>query len=59
MGKIKGKWQGQLKGAQASGLSLAEYAAQHGSTCEDSTKRDMRGQGRRRMAPIAFRRTRH
>ena len=30
MGKIKGKWQGQLKAAQASGLSLAEYAAQHG-----------------------------
>lgn len=30
MGKIKRKWQEQLEAAQASGLSLAGYAAKHG-----------------------------
>ena len=30
MGAITGKWQGQLKAAQASGLSLSGYAAQRG-----------------------------
>ena len=30
MGKIRGKWQGQLEAAQASGLSLSAYAAQRG-----------------------------
>ena len=30
MGKIKRKWQEQLDAAQASGLSLAGYAAEHG-----------------------------
>ena len=30
MGIIKGKWQEQRKAAQASGMSLVGYAAQHG-----------------------------
>lgn len=30
MGTIRGKWQEQLKAAEASGMSLAGYAAQHG-----------------------------
>lgn len=30
MGISKGKWQEQLKAAEASGMSLAGYAAQHG-----------------------------
>ena len=30
MGTIMGKWQGQLKAAEASGLSLSAYAAQRG-----------------------------
>ena len=30
MGIGKGKWQKHLKAAQASGMTLAAYAAQHG-----------------------------
>lgn len=30
MGIRRGKWQGQLKAAEASGMSLSAYAAQHG-----------------------------
>ena len=30
MGMKKGKWQGQLEAAEASGMSLSAYAVQHG-----------------------------